>query len=242
MGFFDDLGKKVAGAGQKTMQKTKELSDVVRLNSLISQEENKINNAYYQIGKLYVSIHGNDGEEEFAGLINNVVELEQNVKNLRKQVQDIKGVQRCEKCGAEVPRGVAFCSSCGVPMPRKEQQNNLSDYVKCPSCGNDVKKGMRFCTSCGKPMSQLTEFSSEAQPANFTELHEEVHGKKCPNCGAKIEADTVFCVECGTKVGEHEEVMMNDEIIEQPLERKCPNCGEVLTEDALFCTKCGTKV
>lgn len=36
MGFFDDLGKKVTDAGQKTMQKAQEMSELARINSLIS--------------------------------------------------------------------------------------------------------------------------------------------------------------------------------------------------------------
>ena len=35
MGFFDDLGKKVTDAGQKTMQKAQEMSEVARINSCL---------------------------------------------------------------------------------------------------------------------------------------------------------------------------------------------------------------
>ena len=44
MAFFDELGKKVSEAGQKTLQKTKELSDTARLNSMLSDEERRIDN------------------------------------------------------------------------------------------------------------------------------------------------------------------------------------------------------
>ena len=114
MGFFDDLGKKVTDAGQKTMQKAQEMSEVARINSLISQNESKINNVYYQIGKLFVSIYGNDCREEFAGMVATVAELEQQNATYKKQIQEVKGIQHCEKCGAEVAMGVAFCSSCGI--------------------------------------------------------------------------------------------------------------------------------
>lgn len=91
MGFFDDLGKKVTDAGQKTMQKAQEMSEVARINSLISQNESKINNVYYQIGKLFVSIYGNDCREEFAGMVATVAELEQQNATYKKQIQDVKG-------------------------------------------------------------------------------------------------------------------------------------------------------
>lgn len=202
MGFFSELGKKVTDAGQKTVQKTKEISEVAHVNSLISQNENKINNAYFQIGKLYVSIHGNDGEEEFEGLVSMIAELEQQIVIYRKQIQDIKGIQHCEKCGAEVPKGVAFCSSCGNAMPKVEMQENFDDCVRCASCGAMVKKGMRFCTSCGQSMTPLTvsEVVTTQSQDNMIETEEKNVENVCPNCGAKLDCDSVFCTECGTKL------------------------------------------
>lgn len=201
MSFFSELGKKVTDAGQKTVQKTKEISEVAHINSLISQNENKINNTYFQIGKLYVSIHGNDGEEEFEGLVGMIAELEQQIVAYRKQIQDIKGIQHCEKCGAEVPKGVAFCSSCGNAMPKVEMHENFDDCVRC-ACGAMVKKGMRFCTSCGKSMTSLTvskAVTTQSQD-NMIETEEKNLENVCPNCGAKLEHDSVFCTECGSKL------------------------------------------
>lgn len=45
MGFFDDFGKKISSAGQEAIAKTKELADVAKINSSISDEENKIKTA-----------------------------------------------------------------------------------------------------------------------------------------------------------------------------------------------------
>ena len=49
MGFFDDFGKKISSAGQEAIAKTKELADVAKINSSISDEENKI--------KVYLPFH-----------------------------------------------------------------------------------------------------------------------------------------------------------------------------------------
>lgn len=195
MAFFDNLGKKASEATAKAMQKAQELSEISRVNSLISEEEKKINATYYQIGKLYVSVHGSDGEENFSGMVAAVLEGEQKINDYRKQIQNIKGVQRCEKCGAEVARGVAFCSACGAPMPKVE--NPLpDDVIRCESCGTMVKRGMRFCTSCGKPMALPT--AQDTPPLNASE--EPSTKKVCPSCGAEIEGDVAFCTECGTRL------------------------------------------
>ena len=200
MGFFDDLGKKVTDAGQKTVQKTKEMSEVARINSLISQNENRINTIYYQIGKLYVNIHEFDYEEEFGGMISQVIELEQQISEFRKQIQEIKGIQFCEKCGAEVARGVAYCSSCGAVMPRPEKQEYYEDCVKCARCGSWVKKGMRFCTSCGQSMMKLNVAEINNDMEESASYNEESVERVCPRCGTKQTDDSAFCTECGARL------------------------------------------
>ena len=200
MAFWDNLSQKASETTVKAMQKAKEMSDIAKLNSMISEEETKINNTYYQIGKLYVAMHSHDDEEEFAGMITTIGEADEKIKSYKQQVQDIKGVACCEQCGAEVQAGVAFCSSCGAPMP-KVQQTNTEDLVRCEGCGAMVKKEARFCTSCGKPMVQLVTSEKVDEPMMVNEkVEDKVEDKVCPVCGAKVEDDAAFCTECGNKL------------------------------------------
>lgn len=202
MPFFDNLGKKASAVTAKAMQKAQELSETSRLNALISDEEARINNAYFQIGKLYVSLHAADREEAFAGMVTDITDAEQKIADYRHQIQELKGVQRCEKCGAEVMRGVAFCSACGAPMPKVEAPVP-EDFIICEHCGATVKKGMRFCTACGKPTAPSQAPAVEAAPAApAAEAAPPVVADKkiCPNCGTEMDSDTIFCKECGAKL------------------------------------------
>lgn len=195
MAFFDDLGKKISQAGQTAVQKTKEMTEIARINGLISDEEKKMTNNYYQIGKLYVAMHQHDFESDFAGMIAAISESETKIRDYKQQIQDIKGVICCEKCGAEVAKGIAFCSSCGAAMPKVETVD-VSLHNKCDSCGALVEKGMRFCTSCGKPMS-----APVVTPSIQADVPSEPSDKRtCSNCGATLDADVAFCTECGTKI------------------------------------------
>lgn len=194
MAFFEDLGRKASETTAKAMQKAQELSEISKLNGQIADEEKKLNGLYYQIGKLYVSVHGSDNEHDFSGMVGAVFEGEKKVLNYKKQIQDLKGVQRCEHCGAEVPKGAAFCNACGSPMPKVES-TTASDLVRCESCGAMVQRGMRFCTSCGKPMNLPL-----APTASTTETPSAPVEKTCPHCGAKVDGDADFCTECGTKL------------------------------------------
>ena len=188
MALWDSLSKKASETTAKAVQQAKMMSEVAKLNSLVSDEEKKINNNYYQIGKLYVAMHRDDYAEDFGGMITAIVESEQKIKEYRVQIQEVKGVVRCSNCGAEVPKGIAFCSACGNAMPQVEVVD-MSKHEKCASCGAMVEKGMRFCTSCGKPMT-----------APATNVSVEATKTACANCGAELEADVLFCTECGTKI------------------------------------------
>lgn len=194
MAFWDNLGQKASETTAKAMQKAKEMSDIAKLNSVISEEETKVNNTYYQIGKLYAAMHIHDHEAEFAGMMDVLREADEKIRSCRQQIHDIKGFVRCEQCGAEVQMGAVFCSSCGASMP-KVQLENTSDLIKCESCGAMVKKGVRFCTACGNPMVQTAASETTSTPV----IEDETQSKVCPNCDAKVETDVAFCTECGVK-------------------------------------------
>lgn len=117
MAFFDELSKKISQAGQTAVQKGKELADIAKLNSAVSDEEKRIDDNYREIGKLYTSLHGENPDVDFAAMIAAIHESESKILEYKQQIKDIKGVVCCEKCGAEVSSNAAFCSTCGAPMP-----------------------------------------------------------------------------------------------------------------------------
>lgn len=121
MAFWDNLSKKASEAADKAAQQVKVLSETTKLNSAVSEEEKKINTNYSEIGKLYVSLHKDDCEEAFAAMIAAIAESEAKIADYKEQIKVVKGIQVCEKCLAEMPRGTAFCSACGAPMPKTEE-------------------------------------------------------------------------------------------------------------------------
>ena len=49
-----------------------------------------------------------------------VYSLEDQLKELRKQLQDLKGTLKCEICGAECAAEAVFCSKCGAELKKEE--------------------------------------------------------------------------------------------------------------------------
>lgn len=120
MSFLDDMSKKITDAGRATAQKGKEVADIAKLRSQISEEQKKIREIYEQIGKRYVEELGDAPAESFAEDVDAVKLSQDKIEECRKKIAEIKGVVKCPKCGAEAPNGSAFCSACGAKMPEPE--------------------------------------------------------------------------------------------------------------------------
>lgn len=193
MAFFDDLSRKVTQTSQSAIQKTKDIADVAKINSVISEEERNLNNFYYQIGKLYMDLHGNDCENQFEALISNIKNTEHKLIDLKQQIQNIKGIKRCDNCGAEIAANALFCNACGSPTPI-QPDTSLYNYVKCNTCGNMVNSEMKFCTTCGSP---ITRPEPVIKGANNNQ------SIICPNCGASFKSGVAFCTECGFNLSEN---------------------------------------
>lgn len=190
--IFDDISRKITQTGQSAVQKTKDITDIARINSIIFEEEKKIQNLYLQLGKLYATVHADDYESDFTGMMTALHESEASIRQYRQQILDIKGLTHCENCGSEVAKNILFCNVCGSQMPKTEF-NDFSNSVRCSSCGQTVSKNMRFCTSCGTPIVAVTPSEPVTQPNASV-------SKTCSSCGAVLPPDTVFCIQCGTKL------------------------------------------
>lgn len=235
MALLDKLSKGVTDLGQKT----KGFTEVSKLTFMISEQEKFISDKQLQIGKLYATIHKDDFEEEFSGMMSAIGEAEKRILDWKEQIKTIKGVVCCEKCGAELAAGAGFCTSCGTAVPRASTPTITSDY-KCDNCGAPVTAEMKFCVSCGKPV----DFKTLA------------NRKTCRNCGAMIEDGMRFCTTCGAPVEQDEPVQglepdmqvdANTSVEEPALENtetknSCPHCGAEMSEEMEFCTECGQKI
>lgn len=197
-------------------EQMRSLAEASRLNTLISEEETKINNIYCQIGKLYATVHRDDSEEEFAGLVAETLEAERRIGEYRAQMLDVKGLVRCPQCGMELPKGAAFCMACGTAIPKEEAQTAaameeetpVENPVKCAcaNCGAELEADALFCAQCG---TSVHAAAASVQVENDTcEMSGEVSAAEeetptryaCANCGAVLEDDALFCDQCGASV------------------------------------------
>lgn len=188
MNLWQDIGKKASDTKAKATQQAKVLSETTRLYGVIAEEKKKNEENYYALGKLYAQLHSNDYEEALAELMTAILASERLIQESQEQMRNLKGIQCCENCGAELAKNSAFCSSCGAAAPKPKAPEGLV----CSKCGKVLSEGMKFCTSCGTPVAQQ-------MPSESAELVETPSGI-CPNCQTELPDDALFCTNCGTKV------------------------------------------
>lgn len=112
MAFMDDLKK----FGKNVAQKSSDVVETTKLNMSISQEKDKINKIYYEIGAAVYEQYkvGNDlglGEKCMQ-----IVEIEAKITELQAKIMEIKNSTKCPGCGAEVSNETVFCASCGTKL------------------------------------------------------------------------------------------------------------------------------
>lgn len=135
MSFFDKLKKQVVEVGQTTAQKTKDIAEIVKLTSDVSEEEKKIKAAYEKMGELYFNLNAEKAEGDFAPFVEAVNSSKAKLEELKKELSKLKGVKQCEVCGKEIKAEDTFCSGCGSEVKKdveevKEEVEQKAEEVK----------------------------------------------------------------------------------------------------------------
>ena len=224
MAIWHNLSKAASDATAKAVEQAKTLTEITRLNSLIADEEKRMNDYYLGLGKRYAELFQADHAVELEEFFTGISECGRKIQAYRAQIQNVKGVVRCEKCGAEVSKGAAFCSACGTQIPVQQQDDTLNNAM-CQKCGAKIEDDMLFCTSCGtkivrKSADNLIKNIDTPTPAdlasNPSSASQEEEGSNmspteidaaepisatrvCVNCGAPLGDVDIFCTECGTR-------------------------------------------
>ncbi len=253
MAFFDGISRTISQTKQSAVRKTKDMADVAKISSAITDEERNINRCYTQIGQVYAKMHVFDYEESFAHMMVAIQQSESKISSYRQQIREIKGIVICEKCGAEVSGNVSFCSFCGTPVRKHEVAIDNADMIQCIGCGQMVARDKKFCTACGRLVAESIQAqmadrgNAGAEDAGQMDV-QQMDGQVCANCGALIEEGTSFCMACGKPVSANVQVGTLDPDVggEEDAEaiggQACVYCGAPIEEGTSFCMACGKPV
>lgn len=151
MALFNSIGKKLTNAGQNVAQQTKSFTETAKLNSQISTWEKKISELFLALGRACYERHRDDADAENRSLIEQINNLYAQIAEAQEQIKQIKGIEKCPQCGADMPKDALFCSACGARMKPAVQQVRF-----CIKCGAQLEPGTIFCTSCGTKVVEDT--------------------------------------------------------------------------------------
>lgn len=130
MAFFEGLSKIISETGTTAVNKTKEVTEIARLNGAIATEEKAIKEAYAEIGRRYAEKYASEPEEAFADQIAIILEANEKIENYRRNIEDVKGTTICPNCGREVERNKSFCGNCGAKLPQANRESSVPENTE----------------------------------------------------------------------------------------------------------------
>ncbi len=112
MAFMDDLKK----FGKNVAQKSSEMVETTKLNMSITQEKDKINKIFYEIGAAVYEQYKAGNDVGLGDKCMLIVEMEAKIAEIQAKIMEIKNATKCPGCGAEVSAETVFCASCGTKL------------------------------------------------------------------------------------------------------------------------------
>lgn len=131
MAFLDDMKRSLTMTGKQVAEKTKELSETVRLKTQIGAEKEAVRREYQRVGKKVFETASAAEKERYSEEFEKIRGSLEKIQELESALSEIDGSVACPECGAKVEKSASFCSFCGA---RIEKVKNASGEV----CGVSV--------------------------------------------------------------------------------------------------------
>ena len=236
MAFFDEMDRKLSQFGQSVSNKSREVSEGMRLSSAIKAEEEKQNNLYREVGKYYFENCAANAEGQLKVLCDQIVASMELTSQYKQQQNVLKGMVSCPNCGAQISANSGFCNVCGSKIEKQVSPAPQPGAGKiCPKCQKTVEADALFCTFCGNQF--------EAQPAAPAYEEPAAPANEEPATPANEEPAAPAYEEPAAPAYEEPAAPAYEEVhIPEVTVPTCVKCGAVLEEGQKFCTVCGTKV
>lgn len=139
-------GEKLNKMTQSAITKSKEMAEVTRLNMEINTLQQNLKELYANVGEYVLTNAVAAGDSTIAEYAAQMTAIKQNIEVNEEKVKEIRNINICPNCGAEVSRTSKFCDKCGTEMVRVSLE---PEVLVCKNCGNPIDKDALFCGSCG---------------------------------------------------------------------------------------------
>ena len=136
MDFFDKIGEKVSKTYNVASEKTANFAKETKLKIEISENKDKINEEYKNIGKKlyekYIDKRDEDVAMNFIEEFKKIDALNEAIKSYENEILDLKDKTKCEKCGEEFEENYEFCPKCGAKNAKGSPEVIEAEIVDNP--------------------------------------------------------------------------------------------------------------
>ena len=121
MSFLDNVVNTTKNVAATAGKKTNEAISTSKLKFKSSQLNNDIKNKNEKLGALVyeMSKTGEKDTEAFDALIAEIDAAKNELDDINKQLDELKGMVTCPVCGIKTDNDNAFCPKCGAKLPEK---------------------------------------------------------------------------------------------------------------------------
>ncbi len=118
--FMDKLTGTLGSAGKVLSDKFNDTSNLAKLNIELKSKQTFVEKQYMSIGKKVYEIESRKDETplEEVFLIRQTLE---EIKEIRHEILEIKGLQKCPHCGMEIEKAVRYCPNCGKAVDEEDE-------------------------------------------------------------------------------------------------------------------------
>lgn len=177
MAIYNGIDKKISKIKNDAVQKTKDVSEMVRVTSMLKSEEEKQEGLFSDIGRVCFSKNALKDDEDLQCLYAELSESQMKIKEYKEKINILRGTITCPKCGQNVSSAQAFCSYCGEKLISEEDKKGngeaespISKSRFCPVCGKENTNNVKYCTGCGNSLASETEQKGAIHVKSFPQI------------------------------------------------------------------------
>jgi len=123
MEFMNKVAQTVSKTYHVTAQQTEKLAKRMKLNAILDEDQEKIEDLYQEIGKIVYQKHVLDTEdqnkiiyieEELMNECSKIDSLADEIADTRKELLKLRERKQCQTCQEEILFDAKFCPYCGA--------------------------------------------------------------------------------------------------------------------------------
>jgi hypothetical protein len=204
--IIDKIGEKISSGASAVSASTKRVTETARINGEISANSAEIEKRMKQLGMcVKARLMSQINDEEALRLAAEIDDFIARNEALAAELEQVKGIRRCEKCGTALPANSMFCPSCGARCGEPAQK--VAVKVKTPEVRNTEAVYAANNSYYEQPVPPVPQ---PAQP-EYSEQPEQTYeqpvqnapqseGIFCTVCGYRDTSDAIFCSNCGNRL------------------------------------------